>query len=229
MAGELEHIRPTDPSYGNPASRTRNINFVDANGVVRSITHVYWSPTNNSNDVKLIWQRDHTPVSDSYTTLKEEGSTIDRAFAFKYTATSSPITKINIWSYFQSTNIYNMHVYILDENFNKVFSSNSSMSVSYIVSTLNVDGTPQNVNQYEFTNLNVSLTSEKTYYIFASPLYYDSHYFMPYVKSTGTANYEYALFRVSDDQIDNRSSFTSDQYRIITSTQPKIEINGVQI
>ena len=52
---------------------------------------------------------------------------------------------------------------------------------------------------------------------------------MPYVKSTGTANYEYVIFKVSDDVIDNRSSFTSDQYRIISNTQPKIEINGVQI
>ena len=228
MAGELEHIRPTDPTYGNLASRTRNINFVDANGVLRSITHVYWSPTNDPNDRKLIWQRDHTPVVVSYTTMKEEGSTLDRAFAFKYTATSSPITKIDIWSYAQITNLYNMHVYILDENFNKVFSS-SSMSVSHIVGTLNVDGTTQNVNQYEFTNLNVSLTSGKTYYIFASPLYYNSHYFMPYVKSSGTANYEYALFRVTDDVIENSSSFTSEQYRIISNTQPKIEINGVQI
>lgn len=228
MAGELEHIRPTDPSFGNAAARTRNINFTDANGVLHSITHVYWSPTNNPNDVKLIWQRDHTPVVVSYTTLKENGSTIDRAFAFKITAPSSPITQIDIWSYFQNTNIYNMHVYILDENFNKVFSSNS-MSVSHLVGTLNVDGTTQNVNQFRFTNLNVSLTSGKTYYIFASPLYYNNHYFMPYVKSTGTANYEYILFKVPDNEIDNLSSFTSDQYRIITGTQPKIEINGVQI
>ena len=52
---------------------------------------------------------------------------------------------------------------------------------------------------------------------------------MPYVKSTGTANYDIALFRVSDDVIEKNSSFTSNQYRIITSTQPKIEINGVQL
>ena len=228
MAGELEHIIPTSPDGGIPAQRTRNINFVDANGVLRSITHVYWSPTNNTNDVKLIWQRDHTPVLVSYTTMKEEGSTIDKAFAFKYTATSSPITQIDIWSYSQITNIYNMFVFIFDENFNKVFSSNT-MSVSHIVATLNVDGTTQNVNQYRFTNLNVSLTSGNTYYIFASPLYYNSHYFMPYVKSTGTTNYEYAIFKVSDDVIQNRSSFTTDQYSIISNTQPKIEINGVQI
>ncbi len=56
MAGELEHIRPTDPTYGNLASRTKGITWCDANGVAHTITAVYWSPTNNVNDRKLIWQ-----------------------------------------------------------------------------------------------------------------------------------------------------------------------------
>lgn len=226
-AGDLENIVLTSPDDASQKSKlVRNIIWRDATNVNRSVKEVYWCP--DGQRARLIWQRDHTPVTTSYTTLKEEGSTLDRAYAFKYTATSSPITQIDIWSYFQNANIYNMHVYVLDKNFNKVFSSNS-MSASHIVGTLNVDGTTQNVNQFRFTNLNISLTSGNTYYIFASPLYYNNHYFMPYVKSTGTANYEYALFRVSDDKIEQNSSFTSDQYRKITGTQPKIEINGVQI
>lgn len=225
-AGDLENILLTAPDSTMHSSRVRNIIWRDNNNVNRSVKYVYWCP--DGQRVRLVWQRDHTPVVVSYTTMKEEGSTLDRAYAFKYIATSSPITQIDIWSYFQNTHIYNMHVYVFNSNFNKIFSSNS-MSVSHIASTLDVDGTVQNVNQFRFTNLNISLTSGNTYYIFASPLYYNNHYFMPYVKSTGTSNYEYAIFEVSDDVIDNSSSFTSEQYRIISNTQPKIEINGAQI
>lgn len=60
MAGELEHIRPTHPSQPYPAARTRNIIWCDAAGNAHSIKAVYWSPSNNANDLKLIWLRDHT-------------------------------------------------------------------------------------------------------------------------------------------------------------------------
>lgn len=56
MAGELEHIRPTHPSQTNIATRTKGIIWCDSNGVAHTITAVYWSPTNNVNDRKLIWQ-----------------------------------------------------------------------------------------------------------------------------------------------------------------------------
>ena len=59
MAGELEHIRPTHPSQTNLAARTRNIIWCDAAGNAHSIKAVYWSPSNNANDLKLIWLRDH--------------------------------------------------------------------------------------------------------------------------------------------------------------------------
>lgn len=59
MAGELEHIRPTHPSLGNLSSRTRQIIYNEPNGTSHSIKAVYWSPTNNINDIKLIWLRDH--------------------------------------------------------------------------------------------------------------------------------------------------------------------------
>ena len=57
MAGELTHIIPThpsDPAY--KASQTRQIVYVDPNGTQHNIIAVYWSPTNNVNDRKLIWQ-----------------------------------------------------------------------------------------------------------------------------------------------------------------------------
>lgn len=59
MAGELEHIRPTRPSQTNLAARTKNIIWCDAAGNDHSIKAVYWSPSNNANDLKLIWLRDH--------------------------------------------------------------------------------------------------------------------------------------------------------------------------
>ena len=57
MAGELTHIIPThpsDPAY--KARQTRQIVYVDPNGTQHNIIAVYWSPTNNVNDRKLIWQ-----------------------------------------------------------------------------------------------------------------------------------------------------------------------------
>ena len=57
MAGELTHIIPThpsDPAY--KARQTRQIIYVDPNGTQHNIIAVYWSPTNNVNDRKLIWQ-----------------------------------------------------------------------------------------------------------------------------------------------------------------------------
>ena len=59
MAGEWNHIIPTHPSDTTYRARqTRQILYVDPNGIQHSIKAVYWSPTSNSNDVKLIWLRD---------------------------------------------------------------------------------------------------------------------------------------------------------------------------
>ncbi len=70
MAGELEHIRPTDPTYGNLAARTSGICWCDVNGVQHNITAVYWSPTNNVNDRKLIWQLNNdVPYDDTCTAI----------------------------------------------------------------------------------------------------------------------------------------------------------------
>ena len=61
MAGEWNHIIPTHPSDTSYRARqTRQILYVDPNGIQHSIKAVYWSPTSNSNDVKLIWLRDST-------------------------------------------------------------------------------------------------------------------------------------------------------------------------
>ena len=58
-AGDLENIRPTSPDQGIAAARTRNIWLCDTSGSLHSVKAVYWSPTNNAEDLKLIWLRDH--------------------------------------------------------------------------------------------------------------------------------------------------------------------------
>lgn len=59
MAGEWNHIIPTNPSdTAYRARQTKQILYVDPDGIQHSIKAVYWSPTSNSNDVKLIWLRD---------------------------------------------------------------------------------------------------------------------------------------------------------------------------
>lgn len=69
MAGELTHIIPThpsDPAY--KARQTRQIVYVDPNGTQHNIIAVYWSPTNNVNDRKLIWQlNNYVPYDDTCT------------------------------------------------------------------------------------------------------------------------------------------------------------------
>lgn len=56
MAGEWNHIIPTHPSdTAYRARQTKQILYVDPDGIQHSIKAVYWSPTSNSNDVKLIW------------------------------------------------------------------------------------------------------------------------------------------------------------------------------
>lgn len=67
MAGELTHIIPTHPSDPQfKASRTKGITWCDSNGVAHTITAVYWSPTNNVNDRKLIWQlNNYVPYDNS--------------------------------------------------------------------------------------------------------------------------------------------------------------------
>ncbi len=71
MAGELTHIIPTHPSDPNyRASKTTGIIWCDANGVAHTITAVYWSPTNNVNDRKLIWQlSNYVPYDNTCTAI----------------------------------------------------------------------------------------------------------------------------------------------------------------
>lgn len=54
-AGDLENIIPVPT-----AKLTRNITYVNANGLSYSVKEVYYSD-NNANS-HLVWKRDHAPV-----------------------------------------------------------------------------------------------------------------------------------------------------------------------
>lgn len=227
MAGELEHIRPTDPTYGNLASRTRNINFTDANGVVHSITHVYWSPTNDPNDIKLIWQRDHSSGT-TYTTIKLNGNEINKAVAVKYTATSNPITKFEILTRNQGT-LNNPNIFIYNDTMNSV------QKVSYDVNNaqftneeINLDGTTVQAKLLTINNLNIQLNSGTTYYIYAGCVYASQYYATPLaIKNDYDKNGDYKIITSEDYTLEqvNQIAYTS----ITNDYKPAVKINGVQI
>lgn len=224
MAGELEHIRPTDPSYGNLASRTRNINFVDANGVLRSITHVYWSPTNNTNDVKLIWQRDHTPgPSVTYETFY---NTNDILF-FEYKPDSNTtINNIAIWGDANGEDWSSKKIVIWDvtdsSNYNLVYNQDTSFTKTREI--LNVDGTDRNVDVFSQSGLNISVEKGHVYYITLA--YYNGAYFRP-IAFTGKIGNYWLLSAEFSWAIANSQIPT---YRVeYTNHKIKAEVNGEQV
>ncbi len=222
MAGELEHIRPTDPAYGNLASRTRNINFVDANGVLRSITHVYWSPTNDPNDRKLIWQRDHSPVGEEYSDVFN----VSQKILLKYHASSSSITSLKLWSN-NDHNHYNEVIKILNASTgDTIYEIHQSVEPSYGTDTLNVNGTSKTVYTFYKDNLNISVEEGTDYYIYFGTSYTTDNYWIPLVYSNGTG--DYAEFIGEDYHLQGNDNILSmitgyNNYKL------KAEVNGVQV
>ena len=226
MAGELEHIRPTHPSQGGPAIRTRNINFVDANGVLRSITHVYWSPTNDPNDRKLIWQRDHSPTPEDFTTIKYNNQSTDKAILVKFTANTNLINTVEFWTR-DLEELNNPSFILYDTSINYISSKSLNVNdFSHVPEQLSVDGTITNVHHWTISNINVSVNSGTTYYIYAGVMYASNKHLVPLVsKSYNTGDYKIV---------------TSDDYTLVQTEQihyesatnvylPKYKVNGVQI
>ena len=228
MAGELEHIRPSNPSDGwYVAARTRNINWVDANGVSRSISHVYWSPTNNVNDRKLIWQRDHSsgPI---YTTIKLNGSEANKAVAVKYVATANSINKFEILTRNQGT-LNNPNIFIYNSTMDQV------QKVSYDINNaqftneeINLDGTTVQAKLLTINNLNIQLNSGTTYYIYAGCVYASGYYATPLaIKNDNDKNGDYKIITSEDYTLEQVSSIA---YTSITNDyKPAVKINGVQV
>lgn len=104
MAGELTHIIPTHPSDPNyRASKTRGITWCDANGVAHTITAVYWSPTNNVNDRKLIWKLSNDVPYDNTCTATITLSQDKNAWIVTVTKdgedVTSSLSQITTWIY----------------------------------------------------------------------------------------------------------------------------------
>lgn len=151
MAGELEHIRPTHPSQTNLAARTRNIIWCDAAGNAHSIKAVYWSPSNNVNDLKLIWLRDHTQR-----TLVAG----DKLVAIQYKPTADIyVQTIEIFTTSSQGDNDKARVKILHES-------------GLYIAAFNADNGPDSATEYQLAgykryvnNQNVLLKGGKTYYI----------------------------------------------------------------
>lgn len=217
MAGELEHIRPTDPTYGNLASRTRNINFVDANGVLRSITHVYWSPTNDPNDRKLIWQRDHTPVADNFIELS------DNQILFKWVATSSTITSVKHWC--KVLGLYHVNLLTIFNSDGTLLTCQENADISLSDSTLLVNGQTVSVKVAELKNLNISVTQGATYYIGLTR--YNNHCNLkPYAYSDISGDY-WTVSLDLDWQL--KQNMQTGNYQSYSDHKIKAEVNGVQV
>ena len=204
MSGELEHIRPSNPSNGwYVAARTRGICWCDANGVSHSISHVYWSPTNNVNDRKLIWQRDHAQR------ILVAG---DKNVAIEYTPRTSNVTvnSIEIFtSQTTSSTAGRIHIY---------------HSSGLYVGSVDGNTTDSATEKYSLTgvarstsNMGVTLYKDETYYIVFNDgntsLYYPAYF------QNETGNY-IANF------IDNAQASTIHSYQNINSLKAFLPAAG---
>lgn len=218
MAGELEHIRPSNPSDGwYVAARTRNINWVDANGVSRSISHVYWSPTNNVNDRKLIWQRDHSPTQTEYIELN------NNQILFKWVATSNNITSVCHWC--KSYDNYGQNLLSIFNNDGTLLMYQDNADISLTNDTLYVNGQTISVKKAEITNLNISVTQGNTYYIGLTKINNQS-YLKPYAYKDIQGEY----WTVSLDMSwQLKQNMQQGNYTTHSDYKIKAEVNGVQV
>ena len=207
-AGDLENIIPA-PN----AKLTRNINITDVNGVLCSVKEVYYSDNNAQSH--LVWKRDHTPpVTYEYTDVFSSGQII-----FKYVATSSSINKIKIWCK-NNGNPWNWMQGVYDIDGNKI--DFSSVQPSLSTDTLKVDGVDTVVNTYE-VNVNFSVTSGQTYYVFASQGY-GTHWYPLVYKDT---NGDYWQFTGQDHELSVNS--IAGKYTAYNDHLIKAEVNGEQV
>ena len=218
MAGELEHIRPSNPSDGwYVAARTRNINWVDANGVSRSISHVYWSPTNDVNDRKLIWQRDHTPIQDNFIELS------DNQILFKWVATSNTITSVKHWC--KIIGQYYVNLLTIFKSDGTLLTYQDNAEISLTDSTLLVNGQTISVKVAELTNLNISVTQGETYYICLTR-YNNQSYLKPYAYNDISGDY-WTVSISLDWQL--KQNMQTGNYQSHSDYKIRAEVNGVQV
>lgn len=93
-AGDLENIILTAPDSTLHSSKVRNIIWRDENNVNRSVSHLYYSPDGTRENLKLIWQRDHSPVAEKYTNLNNSDPVL---FEWTCPAGTTSITSLSVY------------------------------------------------------------------------------------------------------------------------------------
>jgi hypothetical protein len=213
-AGDLENIIPAPT-----AKLTRNINFSDVNGVLRSVKEVYYSDNNAQSH--LVWKRDHSPGGDEYSDVFNGSQKI----LLKYHATASSITSLKLWSN-SDHNHYNEVIKILNASTgDTIYEMHQGVGPSYDTDTLTVNGTSKTVYTFYKDNLNISVSKGTDYYIYFGTAY-TSNYWVPLVYSNTTG--DYAEFIGEDYHLQNSNNILS-MLTSYNNHKIKAEVNGVQV
>lgn len=215
-AGDLENIIPA-PN----AKLTRNINFSDVNGVLRSVKEVYYS--DNNAQFHLVWKRDHAPTQNEYITNNISTSQGTGVY-IPYVSKTNTITSLKIWTINNFPGDHNKIIDIRDASWNSI--NHITFSYSNETETLVVDGNTTTVNVYTVDNLSISVTAGETYYIYIGPCY--ATHAPPIFYKTENGTYWY--FTGDEWRINNNQSIAN--YVIEhtgTGNLPKLEVNGEQV
>ena len=221
---DLENILLTAPDSTMHSSKVRNIIWRDNNNVNRSVKYVYWCPDGVT--AKLVWQRDHSPTQEDFTTIKYNNQPTDKAILVKFTANTNLIETVEFWTR-DLESLNNPSFILYDTSINLISQKSLNVSdFSHVAEQLSVDGNITTVHHWTISNINVSVNSSTTYYIYAGVMYDSGWHPVPLVsKSYNTGDYkivtseDYTL--VQTGQI---------QYETMTNTYlPKYKVNGVQI
>lgn len=224
-AGDLENIVLVAPDNTQFKSKlVRNIYWRDHNGVNRSVKYVYWCP--DGQRARLVWQRDHSPTQEDFTTIKYNGQPTEKAILVKFTANTNLIESIEYWTR-DIHNLNNPCIILYDENLNSAQRiSLDTHNFSYITEQLSIDGVATTVYHWTISNINVGINSGTSYYIYASVQYADDWHAVPLVsKSYNTGDYK--IVTTHDYTLEQPSQM---QYESATNAYlPKFKVNGVQI
>ena len=237
-AGDLENILLTAPDSTMHSSRVRNITWRDNNNVNRSVKYVYWCPDGVT--ARLIWQRDHTPVTVKYKNILNSNIWV----MFKWTATQTYLDSIKIWAVNEGSgqNSINGNLYIyrkrqdgLGEYFTHTSTDIPNGDISIGTDTLNVNNADITVKTLTITNIQncggmSNFTVGDEYYIFINPIY-NGNLWVPIFYVEGQSEY------LTDDTNNDMWKSGNNSYLLHNDSffegygtdKPKIEVNGVQI
>lgn len=231
-AGDLENILLTAPDSTMHSSRVRNIYWRDHNNVNRSVKYVYWCPDGVT--TKLVWQRDHSPVAIKYKTVLQTGDHATGAYtAIKFTAKTTEITKLKIWSMIEGNHNVsrNVYVYNSDGTFFKQISQDAR-DITISTETLNVDNQDQNVYTAEWTNLNnkglTGLTIGNDYYVFINDFNY-GNLWTPIFFNAGSGDYKWHNGYKDYWKLGQSGYNLAECLDNNGTDKPKFEVNGVQV